>query len=58
MAEIEAKFARLVDAVATPERRRALKAAAAGIREARSVAPLAALLGEPALAAPGVEAAE
>ena len=56
--EIEAKFDRLASAVATPERSRALKAAAAGLRRAQSVAPLAALLGEPALAAPETDAAE
>ena len=59
MAEIEAKFDGLVGAVASPERCRALGAAAAGIRDAATVAPLADLLGEPALAAaPDIEAAE
>ena len=55
--EMEAKFDRLTGAVATPDRRRTLKAAAAGLRRAESVAPLAALLGKPPLGAAETDAA-
>ena len=46
--ELDAKFDRLVGSVATPQRRDALREAAAGLHDAKTVTGLAELLGEPA----------